>query len=68
MNLSHVCLIVKDMKSMVDFYRRVLATEAELHGDDYAEFPSPGAILSLYAATPTSGWRQGRPDRAPTGA
>jgi catechol 2,3-dioxygenase-like lactoylglutathione lyase family enzyme len=48
MKFTHVCVITKQMETMRDFYREVLQREPKVYQDDYLEFPTEGAILSLY--------------------
>lgn len=48
MKLTHACLITKDLTGLRDFYREVLQVEPKVYQDDYIEFPTAGAILSLY--------------------
>ena len=45
---THVCLITQKLETLRDFYREVLQVEPKVYQDDYLEFPSEGAILSLY--------------------
>jgi predicted enzyme related to lactoylglutathione lyase len=46
--LTHSCLITQKLETLRDFYREVLQVEPRVYQDDYLEFPSEGAILSLY--------------------
>jgi predicted enzyme related to lactoylglutathione lyase len=46
--LTHACIITLRLEAMRDFYREVLQVEPKVYQDDYLEFPTQGAILSLY--------------------
>jgi predicted enzyme related to lactoylglutathione lyase len=46
--LTHACLITQRFQTLRDFYREVLQVEPQVYQDDYLEFPTEGAILSLY--------------------
>ncbi len=46
--LTHACVITQRLEAMRDFYREVLQVEPKVYQDDYLEFPTEGAILSLY--------------------
>ena len=48
MKLTHACLITQRLETMRDFYREILQVEPKVYQDDYLEFPTEGAILSLY--------------------
>ncbi len=48
MKLSHACLITRDLAGLRDFYREVLQVEPTSYQEEYVEFPTAGAILSLY--------------------
>jgi catechol 2,3-dioxygenase-like lactoylglutathione lyase family enzyme len=48
MKLTHACLITKNLESQRDFYREVLQVEPQIYQEEYVEFPTAGAILSLY--------------------
>ena len=48
MHMTHVCLITPKLKHMEDFYRQVLQMEPKRFQEDYLEFQTPGAIISLY--------------------
>ena len=48
MKLTHACLITQRLETLRDFYRQVLQVEPRIFQDDYLEFPTGGAILSLY--------------------
>ncbi len=50
MKLTHVCILSGDMKAMIGFYEQVLQLEPHTAGDAYAEFRTPVATLSLFAA------------------
>jgi len=51
MKLTHACILVGELAPMVAFYERVLQLEAKTAGNTYAEFRTPGATLSLFAAS-----------------
>jgi catechol 2,3-dioxygenase-like lactoylglutathione lyase family enzyme len=57
---THVCLITQKLEVLRDFYREVLQVEPKIYQDDYLEFPTEGAILSLY--------KQGSLDKTVPGA
>jgi lactoylglutathione lyase len=45
-------IFVKDLETMVTFYRDVMGLEAEIHGEgDYAEFRHEGIRFSMYGRT-----------------
>jgi len=46
--LTHACIITKNLEKLRDFYREVLQVEPKVYEGDYLEFPLKGAILSLY--------------------
>jgi catechol 2,3-dioxygenase-like lactoylglutathione lyase family enzyme len=48
MKLTHVCLITPQFDRMREFYRRLLHLEPKKFQEDYVEFQTPGAIISLY--------------------
>jgi catechol 2,3-dioxygenase-like lactoylglutathione lyase family enzyme len=48
MKLTHACLITKNLAGLRDFYREVLQVEPTSYQEEYVEFPTAGAILSLY--------------------
>lgn len=48
MKLTHACLITRNLAGLRDFYREVLQVEPKIYQEDYVEFPTAGAILSLY--------------------
>jgi catechol 2,3-dioxygenase-like lactoylglutathione lyase family enzyme len=48
MKLTHACLITRNLAGLRDFYREVLQVEPKVYQEDYIEFPTAGAILSLY--------------------
>jgi catechol 2,3-dioxygenase-like lactoylglutathione lyase family enzyme len=48
MKLTHVCLITPQFDRMREFYRRLLHLEPKEFQEDYVEFQTPGAIISLY--------------------
>ncbi len=50
MNLTHACLITKNLAAMREFYTKILQTEPRVYAEDYLEFSGQGAILSLYQA------------------
>jgi predicted enzyme related to lactoylglutathione lyase len=57
---THVCLITQKLEVLRDFYREVLKVEPKIYREDYLEFPTEGAILSLY--------KQGSLDKTVPGA
>ena len=48
MKVTHVCLITPQFAKMQEFYRRLLHLEPKQFQEDYVEFQTPGAIVSLY--------------------
>lgn len=48
MQVTHVCLLTPQFAKMQDFYRRLLLLEPKKFTEDYVEFQTPGAIISLY--------------------
>ncbi len=48
MKLSHVCIITKNLDRLKEFYQDILQLPPQQFKDDYVEFPTPGAILSLF--------------------
>jgi len=46
--LTHACLITNNLENLRDFYREVLQVEPKIYQEDYLEFPTGEAILSLY--------------------
>ena len=65
MRVTHVCLITPKFEQMEDFYRQVLHMEPKRFQEDYLEFHTPGAIISLYRQesfqkiAPKASWRPG---------
>jgi catechol 2,3-dioxygenase-like lactoylglutathione lyase family enzyme len=48
MQVTHVCLITPQFDRVQDYYRQVLLIEPKQFQEDYVEFHTPGAIISLY--------------------
>ena len=48
MKVTHICLITPQFAKMQEFYRRLLHLEPKQFQEDYVEFQTPGAIVSLY--------------------
>jgi catechol 2,3-dioxygenase-like lactoylglutathione lyase family enzyme len=46
--VTHICLITPQFTKMQEFYRRLLHLEPKQFQQDYVEFQTPGAIVSLY--------------------
>jgi catechol 2,3-dioxygenase-like lactoylglutathione lyase family enzyme len=49
-SLAITCLITKDVRTLSDFYAKVLEIEPHRTGDDYVEFRTPAATLALFSA------------------
>jgi len=49
MKLTHLCIVTEDVKRLSDFYETVLLIEPKRYGNDYVEFETTGAILSIYS-------------------
>ena len=49
MKLTHLCIVTEDVKRLSDFYRTVLNIEPNEYGNDYVEFETEGAFLSIYS-------------------
>lgn len=49
MKLTHSCIITNNLKALRAFYEKVLKMKAEKYGDDYVEFPTDIATLSLFS-------------------
>lgn len=47
--LTHSCIITEVVKKLSDFYKEILQIEPQIYGNDYAEFPTDGEILSLFS-------------------
>ena len=64
-HLTHVCLVTDDVPQLARFYASVLACPADIHGDQYAEVASAGAVLSCFRTSamtqlaPGAGGRNG---------
>lgn len=48
MQLTHSCIITRNIKRLLAFYRDVLQIEPHMFGERYAEFPTESATLSLF--------------------
>ena len=48
MKVTHICIITPQFAKMQEFYRRILHLEPKQFQEDYVEFQTPGAIVSLY--------------------
>ena len=46
--LANTCVISDNIKRLVAFYEPVLKQKAKWSGDDYAEFATGGAVLSIF--------------------
>lgn len=49
MKLTHSCIITEHVKALSDFYTEILQIEPQAYGDDYAEFPTGGGVLSIFS-------------------
>lgn len=49
MKLTTGCIVTEDVTKMSDFYRQVLQIEPNTYGDDYVEFETDLATLSIYS-------------------
>jgi catechol 2,3-dioxygenase-like lactoylglutathione lyase family enzyme len=48
MKLTHICIVTENLPGLRDFYQEILQVQPEQFKDDYAEFGTGGAILSLF--------------------
>jgi catechol 2,3-dioxygenase-like lactoylglutathione lyase family enzyme len=48
MKLTHICIVTENLPELRDFYQEILQVQPEQFKDDYAEFRTEGAILSLF--------------------
>ena len=48
--LVNTCLITKNVKELVKFYTSVLKRDAEMSGEDYAEFHTDVGVLAIFSA------------------
>jgi catechol 2,3-dioxygenase-like lactoylglutathione lyase family enzyme len=48
--LVNTCLITKDVKGLVKFYESVLERDAQMSGEDYAEFRTGIGVLAIFSA------------------
>ena len=48
--LVNTCLITKDVKALVKFYDSILKQDAQMTGDDYAEFHTGVGVLAIFSA------------------
>jgi uncharacterized glyoxalase superfamily protein PhnB len=46
--LTHACFVTQKLEILRDFYRQVLQVEPKVYQEDYLEFSTGGAVLSLY--------------------
>ena len=49
MNLTTSCIITENIEQLSEFYERVLQLEAHFYGEDYVEFETETADLSLFS-------------------
>lgn len=49
MKFTHGCIVTDNVKRLLSFYRDILQIEPQTYGEDYVEFTTKGAILSLYS-------------------
>ena len=47
--LVNTCLITRNVEQLVEFYEPVLQIKASRAGRDYAEFPTRGGVLAIFA-------------------
>jgi uncharacterized glyoxalase superfamily protein PhnB len=48
--LINTCLITKNVKSLVKFYASILKQDAQMTGEDYAEFHTSVGVLPIFSA------------------
>lgn len=48
--LVNTCLITKNVKGLVEFYKYVLGGDAQMSGEDYAEFHTGIGVLAIFSA------------------
>ncbi|HMG87707.1 MAG TPA: VOC family protein [Terracidiphilus sp.] len=48
--LVNTCLVTKNMKEMVKFYAAILKRDAQMSGEDYAEFHTNVGALAIFSA------------------
>lgn len=48
--LVNTCLITKNVKAMVKFYETILKRDAQMSGEDYAEFHTGVGVLAIFSA------------------
>ena len=48
--LRNTCLVTKNVTRLVDFYSRVLGTQAKTSGNHYAEFHTGATVLAIFSA------------------
>ncbi len=48
--LVNTCLITKNVKELVKFYTSVLKRDAQMSGEDYAEFHTDVGVLAIFSA------------------
>ena len=48
--LVNTCLITKNVKALVKFYASILKRDAQMSGEDYAEFRTGVGVLAIFSA------------------
>ena len=48
MKLTHICIVTENLPGLRDFYQKILQLPPEQFKNDYVEFGTEGAILSLF--------------------
>ena len=48
--LVNTCLITKNVKELVKFYASILKRDAQMSGEDYAEFHTDVGVLAIFSA------------------
>jgi predicted enzyme related to lactoylglutathione lyase len=48
--LVNTCLVTRNVEQLAEFYEPVLQIKASRSGKDYAEFPTSGGVLAIFAA------------------
>jgi catechol 2,3-dioxygenase-like lactoylglutathione lyase family enzyme len=48
--LVNTCLITKNVKELVKFYATILKRDAQMSGEDYAEFHTGVGVLAIFSA------------------
>jgi catechol 2,3-dioxygenase-like lactoylglutathione lyase family enzyme len=49
MKFTHGCIVTDNVGRLLSFYRDILQIEPQTYGEDYVEFVTGGATLSLYS-------------------